>query len=74
MESLVTAPGVISGAGGYFIGVEEVMGYLGCKQNKAYEIIRNLKKELVEAGRLTPAYPHGKVPKKYFMERCMIEE
>ncbi len=74
MESLVTAPGVISGAGGYFIGVEEVMSYLGCKQNKAYEIIRGLKQELVEAGRLTPAYPHGKVPKKYFMERCMIEE
>ncbi len=74
MSTLTTAPGVISGASSYFIGVEEVMGYLGCKQNKAYEIIRNLKQELVEAGRLTPAYPHGKVPKKYFMERCMIEE
>lgn len=74
MSTLTTAPGVISGAGGYFIGVEEVMSYLGCKQNKAYEIIRGLKQELVEAGRLTPAYPHGKVPKKYFMERCMIEE
>ncbi len=74
MSILTTAPGVISGAGSYFIGVEEVMGYLGCKQNKAYAIIRDLKKELVEAGRLTPAYPRGKIPKKYFMERCMIEE
>jgi hypothetical protein len=74
MSILTTAPGVISGACSYFIGVEEVMGYLGCKQNKAYAIIRDLKKELVEAGRLTPAYPRGKIPKKYFMERCMIEE
>ena len=40
MSILTTAPGVISGAGSYFIGVEEVMGYLGCKQNKAYEIIQ----------------------------------
>ncbi len=74
MSTLTTAPGVISGASSYFIGAEEVMGYLGCKQNKAYEIIRDLKQELVEAGRLTPAYPRGKIPKKYFMERCMIEE
>lgn len=74
MSTLTTAPGVISGASSYSIGAEEVMGYLGCKQNKAYEIIRDLKQELVEAGRLTPAYPRGKIPKKYFMERCMIEE
>lgn len=74
MSTLTTAPGVISGASSYFIGVEEVMGYLGCKESKAYNVIRVLKQELVEAGRLTPAYPKGKVPKKYFFERCMIEE
>lgn len=74
MSTLTTAPGVISGASSYFIGVEEVMGYLGCKESKAYDIIRALKQELVEAGKLTPAYPKGKVPKKYFLERCMIEE
>lgn len=74
MSTLTTAPGVISAAGSYYIGVDEVMRYLGCKENKAYEVIRALKHELVETGRLTPAYPKGKVPKKYFMERCMIEE
>ena len=50
------------------------MEYLGCKENKAYELIRQLRDELVEAGKLTPAYPTGKVPRKYFFERCMIEE
>lgn len=74
MRSLATAPGVISKAPNYYIGAEEVMYYLGCKENKAYEIIRGLRKELVEAGRLYPGVPQGRVPRKYFMERCMIEE
>jgi len=74
MSSLTTAPGVVSEANSYYLGVEDVMMYLGCRQNKAYSIIRSLKKELVEAGKLTPAYPNGKVPKKYFMERCMIDK
>lgn len=74
MEALKTAPGVIAEAGRYYIGVGDVMAYLGCRENKAYEVIRALKQELVEAGRLTPAYPQGKIPRKYFMERCMIED
>lgn len=74
MGALAATPGVISEANNYFLGVEEVMSYLGCKENKAYSIIRSLKKELVDAGKLTPEYPNGKVPRKYFMERCMIEE
>lgn len=74
MSRLTTAPGVVSEANSYFLGVDDVMRYLGCKENKAYAIIRTLKKELVSAGKLTPAYPQGKVPRKYFMERCMIDE
>ena len=74
MSILENAPGVISEANNYFLGVEEVMSYLGCKENKAYSIIRALKKELVDAGKLTPVYPKGKIPRKYFMERCMIEK
>lgn len=70
----LTAPGVTSAPGKYYFGVTEVMGYLGCKENKAYELIRKLREELIEAGKLTPAYPQGKVPRKYFLERCMIEE
>ncbi len=74
MGVLETAPGVISTAKSYYIGVDEVMEYLGCKENKAYEVIRGLKKELIDAGRLYPGIPNGRIPKKYFLERCMIEE
>lgn len=70
---VLTAPGVIGNAPNYYIGAEEVMGYLGCKRNKAYEVIRGLRKELVEAGRMYPGVPQGKVPRRYFLERCMIE-
>lgn len=74
MGTVSTAPGVIALPGKYYCGVTEVMEYLGCKENKAYEMIRALREELVDAGKLTPAYPQGKVPRKYFLERCMIEE
>ena len=74
MGALATAPGVISSAPSYYIGAVEVMGYLGCRENKAYEVIRGLRKELIDAGRLFPGVPQGRVPKRYFLERCMIEE
>ncbi len=74
MGALVTAPGVISSPGKYYCGVTEVMEYLGCKENKAYEVIRGLRKELIDAGMLFSGVPEGKVPRKYFMKRCMIEE
>ena len=74
MNALATAPGVIATPGKYYIGAKEVMEYLDCKENKAYELITQLRDELVKAGKLTPAYPIGKVPRKYFFERCMIEE
>lgn len=63
MNALATAPGVIATPGKYYIGAKEVMEYLDCKENKAYELIRQLRDELVKAGKLTPAYPIGKVPK-----------
>lgn len=74
MNAPEAAPGVVSSAGKYYCSVKDVMDYLGCKQNKAYTIIRTLRKELIEKGKLTAAYPPGKVPKKYFLEKCMIEE
>lgn len=49
-----------------FYGVEDVMAILGIKQSKAYEIIRELNKELKSKGKITIA---GKVHKKYFEER-----
>lgn len=74
MSTIEAAPGVMAVPGKYYCGSKEVMEYLGCKENKAYEIIRGLRKELIDAGRLYPGFPLGKVPKKYFLERCMIEE
>lgn len=71
---MLVGPGVISAAPSYYIGATEVMHYLGCKENKAYEIIRGLRKELIDAERLYPGVPQGRVPKKYFLERCMIDE
>ena len=50
------------------------MEYLGCRKNKAYELIRQLMKELIDNGRLVSTYPQGKLPRKYFLERCMIDE
>ena len=74
MSTLTAAPGVIAAAGRHYVDVIEAMKYLDCKQSKAYELIRSLRNELIESGRLTPEYPSGKVPRKYFFERCMIEE
>ena len=74
MGALASAPGVISSAPNYYIGAVEVMEYLGCKENKAYEVIRGLRTELIDSGRLFPGVPQGRVPRKYFLERCMIEE
>lgn len=74
MSTLLTAPGVIATPGKYYCGADDVMRYLGCKENKAYEIIRELRKELIDAGRLYPGLPKGKVPRRYFFYRCMIEE
>lgn len=70
----LTVPGVIGHAPSYYIDAEEAMEYLGCKKNKAYEVIRGLRKELIDSGKLYPGFPQGKVPRRYFLERCMIEE
>lgn len=56
-----------------YYNVNEVMEMLGCKQDKAYRIMRAIKQELIKDGKLIADYPAGKVPKKYFDERCCIE-
>lgn len=55
MNALATAPGVIATPGKYYIGAQEVMEYLDCKENKAYELIRQLRDELVKAGKTKEA-------------------
>ena len=47
------------------------MQILGVKQSKAYNIIKTLNDELKEKGFLTVA---GRVPRKYFLERCGVSE
>jgi hypothetical protein len=45
---------------------------LGISMPKAYGMVRTLRNELIESGRLVKDYPAGKVPKEYANERCMI--
>lgn len=49
---------------------EDVMDMLGIGRDKAYRVIRELRREMIDKGKLTSAYPVGKIPKKYFNERC----
>lgn len=56
-----------------YYGMIEVRKILGCSDDKAYKIIRSLKNELISEGKLIPDYPAGKVPKRYFEERCGID-
>lgn len=53
--------------------VNDVMQLLGVEQSKAYGIIRSLRRELIESGRLLEEYPVGRIPKSYFNLRCGIE-
>ena len=56
-----------------YYDVNDVMGFLGVKHDKAYRIIRGINAELKKEGKLFSGYPEGKVPKRYFRERCGIE-
>ena len=56
----------------YYCTAKEVMEMTGCGLNKAYRIIRSLRNELVQSGKLTPEYPNGRVPRKYLEQRLMI--
>lgn len=51
---ILTAPGVIGSATSCYIGMEEAREYLGCSKNKAYEVLRGLRKELIDSGKLYP--------------------
>ena len=51
----------------------DVQKLLGISRTKAYTMIRELREELVKKGVMTSVYPAGKIPKKYFDQRCLIE-
>ena len=45
---------------------EDVMKLLGISRSHAYKIIRGLRKDLIDAGKINKMYPAGKVPKMFF--------
>ena len=55
-----------------YYDVPDVMDMFGVSKDKAYTMIRGLRKELIDSGTISSVYPIGKVPKKYLDEKCMI--
>lgn len=70
MDSLATAPGVLGAALTTYITADDVMKLLGCKQNKAYQTIREVNKAAREEGQF--AYGQGKASKYIFAEKFGI--
>ena len=57
-----------------FYTAKDVMELISCGRVKAYDIIKQLRGELISSGKLSDCYPTGKIPKAYFNERMMIIE
>lgn len=53
-----------------FLDCADIMRLIGVKKDKAWQIIRNLNKELKEKNYITV---RGRVPRKYLLERFGIE-
>lgn len=70
MGSLATAPGVIGAAKITYITAFDVMKLLGCKENKAYQTIREVNKFAKSQGKF--AYGQGKANKYMFAEKFGI--
>ena len=70
MITVETAPGVLGAALTTYITAADVMKLLGCKQNKAYQTIREVNKIAKELGQF--AYGQGKASKYIFAEKFGI--
>lgn len=70
MTALATAPGVLGAALTTYITAADVMKLLGCKENKAYQTIREINKMAKEDGQF--AYGQGKASKYIFAEKFGI--
>lgn len=55
----------------YYVATD-VMELLGVAENKAYLLIRALRKELADSGYFINEFTSGRIPKRYFNERCGI--
>lgn len=67
---MATAPGVLGAAMTTYITVTDVMKLLGCKENKAYQTIREVNAVARENGQF--AYGQGKASKYIFAEKFGI--
>lgn len=54
-----------------YVHINEVMERLEVKEGTAYKIIQNLNKELKKKGYIAI---NGKIPRKFFNERCYIDD
>lgn len=70
MGTLVTAPGVLGSALTTYVTASDVKKLLGCKDNKAYQVIRDVNKIAVKGGNLP--YGQGKASKYLFSEKFGI--
>lgn len=70
MGTLATAPGVVSAVVTTYVTAPDVKRLLGCRDNKAYETIREINNIAKEKGLLP--YGLGKASKYIFAERFGI--
>lgn len=70
MSGLATAPGVLGAALTTYVTAADVMKLLGCKENKAYQTIREVNQTAKKDGQF--AYGKGKASKYIFSEKFGI--
>lgn len=70
MGALATAPGVLCAALTTYITVADVMKLIGCKENKAYQIIRAVNQLAKKEGLFE--YGQGKANKYLFADKFGI--
>lgn len=70
MGSLASAQGVLGASLTTYVTVKDVMKLLGCKDNKAYQTIREINNIALEMGKM--AYEQGKASKYIFAEKFGI--
>ncbi len=70
MAALATAPGVLRASVTTYVTAADVMELLGCKENKAYQTIREINRAATDSGQF--AYGRGKANKYIFAEKFGI--
>lgn len=51
---------------------KDVQELLGVSKSKAYQMISIMREECITKGIISSVYPHGKIPKRYFDQMCLI--